>query len=127
MTAYAWSVDFITPKGERTVYTADCIGGDWLAGRCTGEMMAGPRLRFRALRAQRQVLYWTVGSTEPARILTHCDITNGRNWTCPAPADVTASTVLQMQRGQPFYRASELEEVHTLPKFRWLLMRAGLG
>lgn len=37
----AWASDFITPQGERTVYTGECEGGHWQEGRCSGRMFAG--------------------------------------------------------------------------------------
>jgi len=37
----AWATDFITPQGERTVYTAECERGTWQGAHCTGTLVAG--------------------------------------------------------------------------------------
>ena len=43
MAVYAWLVDFVALTGERTVYTADCVGGEWSGNLCTGALAAGDR------------------------------------------------------------------------------------
>src|SRR2546427_8730224 len=51
----AWATDFITPQGERTVYTAECERGVWQGAHCTGRLAAGARHRFRALKSHKEV------------------------------------------------------------------------
>lgn len=125
---YAWVVDFVTLEGERTVYTVACSGGDWANQRCSGSLVAADRYRFRALKAHREVLFWTVGSAEPAGKLTDCDIENNRNWICKPGADAARAITLQLARGRPVVdgRPSS-KELHFVPKLRWLLLRIGIS
>jgi hypothetical protein len=128
LAVYAWAVDFITLEGERTIYTAACVGGTWTGNRCGGDMVAGDRVRFRALKAHSEVLFWTAGAAEPAGKLTACEVTSERNWTCPASADASRSITLQMVRGKPIADAQGRTRVfHSVPKMQWLLLRAGVG
>ena len=60
LAAAAWTTDFITLKGERTIYTVMCQG-TWRDDHCAGKLVAGKRVRFRALMAHREVIFWTVG------------------------------------------------------------------
>src|SRR5215210_3270842 len=99
--ACGWAVDFITLAGERTVYTVDCKNGAWMANRCSGNIVAGDRFRFRALAPHGEVLFWTAGSAEPSGKFTGCTIANGRSWSCPANADAARTITLAMVRGQP--------------------------
>lgn len=125
---YAWAVDFVTLEGERTVYTAACVGGAWTGNRCEGDMVAGDRIRFRALKAHREVLFWTAGSAEPGGKLTECEVASERNWTCSAGSDASRSITLQMVRGQPLPDPQGCTRVfHAVPKINWYLLRAGLG
>lgn len=125
---YAWAVDFVTLEGERTIYTATCVGGAWAGNRCAGNMVAGDRIRFRALKAHHEVLFWTAGSAEPAGKLTACDVASERNWSCPASADAGRSITLQMARGRPLPDPQGRTRVfHSVPKLQWLLLRTGVG
>ena len=36
-------------QGERTIYTVECQAGSWNGDRCSGQLVAGPRYRYRAL------------------------------------------------------------------------------
>lgn len=130
MSAYAWMVDFITLEGERTVYTVDCAGGVWTGHDCSGSLTAGNRYKFRALKIHSEVLFWIAGSTEPAGKLSGCNITDGRNWTCAPNAnpDAARSITLVMARGQPVADAlHRTRSVHTVPKYRWLMAKNGVG
>ena len=46
----AWASDFVTMQGERMVYTVDCVHGAWQADRCNGQLTAGVRYRYPALK-----------------------------------------------------------------------------
>ena len=61
ITIAVWATDFVTFQGEWTIYTASCQGGTWTGAVCSGSLRPGPRYRFRALKAHREVLYWTAG------------------------------------------------------------------
>lgn len=117
--------DFITPQGERTIYTAECKDGNWKAEECTGILIAGDRFRFRALKAHREVLFWTLGSSrEPSGKFTDCDIRNGRNWNCKADTDLRLTITHEMVRGRPVSDASgKARQFHQIPKWHWLLLR----
>jgi hypothetical protein len=124
--AMAWATDFITAKGERTVYTASCQGM-WKGDDCVGTLVAGERIRFRALRAHQEVLFWTVGGAEPAGKLSPCVIEDGRDWSCKAGADSAHSIALAMVHGQPQPGAQAGRPFHEVSKLRWLLLRYGDG
>jgi uncharacterized protein VirK/YbjX len=122
----AWGNDFITPDGERTVYTAQC-DGQWEGDRCTGRLLAGDRYRFRALRPHREVVFWTVGGSEPSGKLEYCDITNGRNWRCPSNGQEARTITLQMSMGRPVRdEQAGTRPFHAIPKWRWYLSTWGL-
>ena len=67
----AWASDFVTMQGERTVYTAECASG-WQGDRCSGEVTAGKRYRYRALKPHGEVIFWTVGTSEPSGQVSDC-------------------------------------------------------
>jgi hypothetical protein len=122
----AWASDFVTLQGERTVYTVECAGGAWEGDRCSGQVAAGKRYRYRALKPHREVIFWTVGTSEPSGKFTDCKIQDGRNWVCGMCADAARSITLQMAHGKPVAD----EKLATLPfravsKWRWLLLQRG--
>ena len=129
LAVYAWATDFITLEGEYTVYTADCSSGIWVGNRCSGSIRPGDRFKFHAVKAHREVRFWTAGQAEPAGILTDCEISSDRNWSCPAAnADVARTITLQMVHGRPTLDPQHRTRTfHSVPKVRWLLMRAGVG
>jgi len=98
---FLWTTDRITLQGERTIYTVDCQNGTWDGNRCSGKLTAGSRLRYRALKARGEVLFWVLGSQEPSAKLTGCAIQDGRNWTCPASPEASKSLTLAFSGGEP--------------------------
>src|SRR4051812_45446856 len=74
----SWASDFVTLQGERTIYTVHCADGTWRGQTCTGKLVPDGRVRFRALRAHREVLFWRAGVREPSGRLIGCDIEDGR-------------------------------------------------
>jgi hypothetical protein len=120
----AWATDFVTPQGERTVYTAECERGIWQGAHCTGTLVAGVRHRFRALKAHKEVIFWSVGvATEPSGKFTQCTIHDGRNWVCPAAnADAARAVAREMVVGRPV----PLRPFHSISKWQWQLLRAGV-
>jgi hypothetical protein len=123
-----WASDWVTLENERTVYTVDCQDGMWQGTHCTGMLVAGPRYRFRALRQRAEVLFWTVGNTEPSGKLAPCVITNGRNWTCSPCPDAERTITLQMSLGRPVAKPDgPARAFHALPKWRWWLLRGGIA
>jgi len=124
---YAWATDYITLSGERTVYTAGCANGAWVANRCSGTLVPAERYRFRALKARGEVLFWTAGVREPSSKYTSCTITSGRDWSCPPNGDASRTITLVMKAGSPVPDAQgRTQAFHSVPKVRWLLLRAGL-
>ncbi|HEX7441836.1 MAG TPA: hypothetical protein VF319_17250, partial [Caldimonas sp.] len=87
----AWASDFVTMQGERTIYTVDCKNGVWQGDRCGGQVVAGTRYRFRALKPHGEVIFWMVGSKEPSGKFNECTIQDGRNWVCKVCADAARS------------------------------------
>ena len=123
----AWAGDVITMQGERTVYLADCQYGDWKGQRCSGQLVAGDRVRFRALKAHREVLFWTVGAKGPSHKFDDCAIDDGRNWVCKLGADAPVAITHQMVHGKPVADPADPRAFHAVPKWRWLLMRWGIS
>ncbi|MCX7175893.1 MAG: hypothetical protein NT159_18605 [Proteobacteria bacterium] len=124
----AWVSDSITLQGERTIYTATCADGSWQDNRCSGRLVTGERFRFRALKAHREVLFWTIGATdEPSGKFSNCEIDDGRNWHCPPNANVSTTILHELSRGCPVPDTSGMARpYHQIPKWRWLLLRLGL-
>lgn len=123
-----WKTDRVTMQGERTVYTVNCVHGTWAGNRCTGEVSAGPRYRYRALKARREVLFWVLGSPDPSSKLTDCTIQDGRNWTCPVSKDAPQSLTLEMANGAPVRNTAWPTQVfHAVSKVTWLLLDLGFA
>ena len=128
LAALMWASDWLTLQNERTVYTADCARGTWQGAHCSGELVAGPRYRFRALRSHGEVLFWAVGSTQPSGKLAPCAIANGRNWTCPPSVGATQTITLQMSHGRPVATSGVATKAfHAVTKWRWWLLRYGIA
>ena len=121
-----WSSDRVTLQGERTVYTVTCAGDAWVGNQCRSVITAGPRFRYRALRARGEVLFWVLGVQEPSSKLTGCTIQDGRNWTCPASDDAPKSLTLGIARGEPLRNpAWPTLPFHSVSKVTWLLLDVG--
>jgi len=125
---WAWLSDSITPQGERTIYTVTCIDGNWSGDHCSGKLLADTRYRFRALKAHREVLFWTVGAKDtPSGKFNNCEIQDGRNWQCPAEAATSATILHELVRGRPVPDTSGLARpYHQIHKWRWILLQVGL-
>jgi hypothetical protein len=122
--AWGWATDFLTRQGERTVYTAQCKQGRWIADRCSGKLVAGERYRFRALKRHGEVLFWTVGASAPSGRYTECRIASGRAWSCPANADAARTITMEMAAGIPVPdRQGRTRVFHLVSKPRWLMLR----
>jgi hypothetical protein len=123
-----WVTDGITPNGERTAYTAACQDGNWQGTNCTGTLVAGDRFRFRALKAHREVLFWTVGSTtEPTGRFSDCEIQDGRNWNCKPSADFPRTITREMVHGCPVKDSTgQARSFHQVSKGRWFLLKFGV-
>ena len=123
----AWASDFVTLQGERTVYTAECADGNWQGDRCSGKVTAGTRYRFRALKPHNEVIFWTVGTSEPSGKFDDCKIQDGRNWVCKVGADAPRSITVQMVHGKavPTTGAAPTKPFRAVSKWRWLLLQRG--
>lgn len=125
--AIVWLSDNVTRQGERTIYTVDCRDGAWQDLQCTGRLVAAGRYRFRALKPHREVVFWTVGTTEPSGKFTDCDIEDGRNWVCKPTADAMRTITLKMSKGVPVRDSSgRVKSYHAVAKWRWLLLQWGI-
>jgi hypothetical protein len=123
-----WCSDFVTMQGERTVYTVDCHDGAWQGNRCSGQIVAGNRYRYRALKPHSEVIFWTVGSREPSGKFGECTIKDGRNWQCKPNADALRSITLQMAEGAPVAGPADVTRAfRSVSKWRWLLLQRGWG
>lgn len=123
----AWLHDFITLDGARTVYTAECDGGQWRGPVCTGTLRAGERYRFRAFRPRGEVIFWMAFSPEPSGKLTPCAIENAKQWLCKRGADSGRTITHEMKFGQPVHEPSgPARPFHAVSKLKWLLLDAGV-
>jgi len=122
----AWVTDSITLEGERTVYTAACDQGSWRGDECSAKLVAAQRYRFRALKAHAEVLFWTVGDSQPSGKYDNCVIQGGRDWKCPPNADAARTITHEMARGLPVPdpRVHPLA-YHQIQKWKWGLLRLG--
>ena len=125
---FVWSIDYVTPQGERTIYAAQCRGGSWVDDRCTGTLAAAERYKFRALKAKREVVYWIAGSAEPSAKLTECMIQDGRNWSCKASSASPKSITFEMKRGVAIHDPTgNAQPFHAVPKWKWFLLEYGIS
>jgi hypothetical protein len=125
---FIWGTDFVTLQGEWTIYTVECTQGVWNGDICTGKLAASNRYRFRELKPHKEVLFWTVGSSEPSGRLAPCEIQNRGNWTCKATADSPRSITLAMSRGHPVLdAAANTRPFHAVTKFKWMRLRYGIA
>lgn len=128
--AIVWSTDSVTLQGERTIYTADCNGGQWISNTCSGKMFAGNRYRYRALKAHGEVLFWTVGSSsETSGKLVNCTIEDGRHWSCPATnVDAPRSVTLALKHGYPVSNPEwPTRPLHAVSKVAWYRLKIGIN
>lgn len=126
--AIAWASDQITLQGERTIFTVNCEGGDWIGDRCTGSLLPGKRYAFRASRSRQEVSFWIRGSGEPSGRYSDCRVTNRDNWTCITRADQPRSITTELVNGRPTQTGSNLSTpIHAVSKWKWYLMQMGIG
>lgn len=124
----AWADDFITLQGEYTIYTVTCDSGQWNGTVCSTRLVPSDRYRFRALRQRKEVLFWRVGAPEPSGKFTHCEITDGRNWTCKANEDAARSITLALVRGRAQHDTTgATRPFHAISKWKWWCLNVGLG
>ena len=110
------------------MYTANCVHGALRGSHCSGELVAGPRYWFRAVRAHDEVLFSTDSGAEPLRRLSPCAINDGRNWICRPGADAAHTITLQMSLGRPVVSPGDPTlPLHAVSKWRWWLLRCGIA
>ena len=121
-----WSADVISFEDERTIYTADCLGGEWTEGRCTGHLKAADRIRFRASKDRNEVVYWRIGAPQQVERMAPCAVQDGRNWSC-APADGSKPVPLVLAKGrfQPD-PSGKTPPLHVIKKWRWWMLKVGI-
>ncbi len=125
--AFAWLNDKVTSQGERTIYTARCEQGEWQGNLCTGRLAPSERYRFRALKAHREVLFWTIGDNGPSGRFTGCDVVDGRNWSCRPNDDASRTITHEMTHGHPLPDAGvPTVPFHEIPKWKWMMLQVGL-
>ena len=84
------------------------------------------RYRYRALKPHGEVIFWTVGTTEPSGKFSECTIQDGRNWVCKVCPDAARSITLQMSQGVPVAGSPAVTRpFRAVPKWRWLLLKRG--
>jgi CxxC motif-containing protein (DUF1111 family) len=125
--AVAWLEDFVTLQGERTVYTAKCEGDAWRGKTCTGKLESGARYRFRALKAHKEVLFWTAGETGASGKLIDCEVESGRHWRCKPLATPVNTITFEMVQGKPARNPTwKVIEAHPISKAQWYLLHLGI-
>lgn len=120
-----WASDVMSLQGERTLYTARCVGGEWVDDNCTGHLAAAERIRFKASKPRAEVLFWYVGASAPTGRLAPCRIEDGKNWTCAESADAAKSITLALADGKPAANSElRLHSVRCISKLKWLRLKA---
>jgi hypothetical protein len=123
LATFVWATDSVTLQGERTIYTAKCVGGAWVEDRCNGKLEAAKRYRFRALKSKGEVVYWIAGSEEPSGKLSSCAIQDGRNWTCKETPGEPSAVAREMRQGFAVLTAGSAASFRAVQKWRWFLLR----
>jgi hypothetical protein len=128
-----WAADAVSPQGERTVYTASCMGGAWQGERCTGRLRPEARVRFKVSKERGEVTFWSLGDNTRRR-LAPCSIVDSRNWVCvdgvngDEGVDAAKSTTLAMSRGRTQIGSKgRIAGFYPVPKWRWWLLHLGIG
>ena len=122
-----WLSDAITPKGQRTVFTAECEQGAWQGRQCRGKLAPGRRYVFQARKKNGEVDFWTIGAPESSGKYTDCLIRDGRDWSCKPNEDAVRTIAHELDKGLPVPDASlSTLAFHQIPKWKWLLLRSGL-
>ena len=122
-----WGSDAVTLQGERTVYTLQCVDGQWQGDSCGGHVAPGNRYRFRVLKAHEEVVFWTAGASGPSGKFVDCKIEDGRNWICPPGTQVSGTITTEIRRGVPVVDVSgKAQAFHAVSKWRWYLVKWGL-
>ena len=121
-----WSADVISFEDERTIYTADCLDGQWSEGRCTGRLQAADRIRFHASKDRNEVVFWKIGAPQHVERMAPCAVQDGRNWSC-APTEGSRPVPLVLAKGRvepdPNGKAPAL---HVIKKWRWWMLKVGI-
>jgi hypothetical protein len=127
--ALLWGSDRITLQGERTIYTVQCDHGTWNGTACSGKLVPDKRYAFRASKSRREVLYWVRGSDAPSGRYNDCTVVDRDNWTCSAAVDGSPTTIaFEMAGGKPAKAdGGRVLPYHSIPKWKWWLMDAGIG
>jgi len=122
----AWASDKISYEGERTIYSVRCERGAWEGWRCTGNLVAGDRYRFRASKSRQEVLYWIVGSSTPSGKYTGCKVVDRGNWTCAEAVGQVPTITHEMVNGRPTrVESGTTLPFHAVPKWQWWLLDVG--
>ncbi|MEO8675035.1 MAG: hypothetical protein ABI569_05615 [Casimicrobiaceae bacterium] len=126
--ALLWGSDRITLQGERTVYTVGCDHGTWSGNLCSGKLVPDKRYAFRASPSRHEVIYWVRGTGAPSDKYADCEVTDRDNWSCKPKAGTAPTTIAyEMIKGKPTRVDSSLVlPFHSVPKWKWWLMDAGL-
>ena len=122
-----WASDRITLQGERTIYTVNCVGGNWVGNNCTGRLVADKRYGFRSSPSRHEVIYWVRGSGEPSGRFANCTVVDRDNWSCPETANEKTPIAHEMRRGRPMRGDSgKAVSFHDVAKWKWWLIESGV-
>ena len=123
-----WSADVISFEDERTIYTAECQGGDWTEGRCTGRLKAADRIRFHASKDRDEVVFWKIGAPHQVERLAPCAVQDGRNWSCAPAGDGITPVPLAPDQGPCPARPGRQSQppLHVIKKWRWWMLKVGV-
>jgi hypothetical protein len=124
---FIWASDRVTLEGERTVYAVTCVQGTWDGLRCSTQLAAADRYRFRSSRSRHEIAYWIAGSTVPSGMLTDCDVTDRDFWKCQ-PHDGEVPTIThEMSDGRPVPHPQGVDvPFHAVNKWKWWAMHFGI-
>ena len=123
-----WASGKVSLQGERTVYTAACLGADWEGTRCSGRLVPAKRYRFHVDQERNEVRFILVGGSTGWRTMRSCHVTDAMNWACAGFAEAGEPVTTEMREGRPVVGATRsTENLRAITKWRWHALRWGIG
>lgn len=124
-----WASGKLSLQGERTVYTAACVGATWEGLRCSGHLVPAERYRFHVDQARSEVRFRLVGGSSGWHTMRGCRVSDAMNWACPGSSEAGDPIATEMSAGRPVAAGAtrSAENLRAITKWRWYTLRWGIG